>query len=120
MIRFLSTKSRLNNPINITQNAWVKIILEAYAIWINENGFGLFLRPILLSFKKDEYVLYNYELMEDSDELDDIIHTVNNENSIFIKSEIKIVVSVVFTILLSEVISFPLIHECKNFSACFE
>lgn len=73
----------------IEQNSCVKIILEAYAIWINENGFGLFLRPILLSFKKEENVLYNYELMEDSDELDDIIHTVNNENSIFIKSELK-------------------------------
>ena len=77
------------NVNSVPQNAWVKIILEVYAIWINDNGFGLFLRPILLSFKKDEYVLYNYELMEDSDELDDIIHTVNNENSIFIKSEIK-------------------------------
>lgn len=72
---------------NIEDNTWIKMILEVYAIWINENGFGLFMRPILLSLKKDENSTYNYQLMDDSDEIDDIIHTVNNDNSIFIKAE---------------------------------
>ena len=36
--------------------------------------------------KKEELSTYNYELMDDSDEIDDIIHTVNNDNSIFIKA----------------------------------
>ena len=71
---------------NIPENSWIKIILEVYAIWINENGFGLFLRPILLSFKRNEELNYNYNLLEDdSDEIDDIIHTVN-DNSIFVRA----------------------------------
>lgn len=77
------------NFYNIPDNSWVKIILEVYAIWINDNGFGLFLRPILLSFKKNELLNYNYNLIEDdSDEIDDIIHTVN-DNSIFIKTHVS-------------------------------
>ena len=71
---------------DIEEDSWIKMILEVYAIWINENGFGLFIRPILVSLKKDELSTYNYELMDDSDEIDDIIHTVNNDNSIFIKA----------------------------------
>lgn len=72
---------------DILENSWIKMILEVYAIWINENGFGLFIRPILVSLKNEEVSSYNYELMDDSDEIDDIIHTVNNDNSIFIKAE---------------------------------
>ncbi len=71
---------------DIEDDTWIKMILEVYAIWINDNGFGLFTRPILTSFKKDELSTYNYELVDDSDEIDDIIHTVNNDNSVFIKA----------------------------------
>lgn len=73
------------NLEDINENCWIKSILEVYAIWINDNGFGLFIRPILLSLKKSEQIDYNYNLIDDSDEIDDIIHTVN-ENSIFVKA----------------------------------
>ena len=76
----------------IQKNSWVKMILEIYAIWVNENGFGLFIRPILMSFKLKNQLEYNYKLIDDSDEIDDVIHTVNdNDNSIFIKAETDLV-----------------------------
>ena len=87
------TLIQLNNKTKISvqdipQDAWVKMILEVYAIWINENGFGLFVRPILLSFDLKNRLDYNYKLIEDSDEIDNIIHTTNEgDNSIFIKAE---------------------------------
>ena len=107
MIRFKIIKSsdfnttiQLNNKkidINdIPRNSWVKSILEIYAIWINENGFGLFIRPILLDFKLNQTSLYNYKLIEDSDEneeLDDAVCTIQ-DNSIFIKSENEITSSI--------------------------
>ena len=74
------------NKDEIPQDSWVKMILEVYAIWVNENGFGLFIRPILISFKPKNLIDYNYQLVEDSDEIDEVIHTVN-DNSIFIKAE---------------------------------
>ena len=46
----------LNNENNnieisdITSNHYIKMILECYAIWITENGFGLYMKPVLLSF----------------------------------------------------------------------
>lgn len=85
------TMLQINNSTKISKedipnDSWVKMILEIYAIWVNENGFGLFIRPILISFKPKNSIDYNYKLVEDSDELDEIIHTVN-DNSIFIKAE---------------------------------
>ena len=71
----------------IPEDSWAKMILEVYAIWINENGFGLFIRPILISFKPKEKLEYNYNFVEDSSD-DDVIDT---ENEIFMKSD-KIVV----------------------------
>jgi len=70
---------------SIKEKSWVKSILEVYAIWITNDGFGLFIRPVLMSFKLNENIEYDYELTDDSDEIDEVIHTIH-DNSIFIKS----------------------------------
>lgn len=85
-----------NTRINIEEiykDCLLKCILEVYAIWINPNGFGLFIRPILLSLKPCTKINYNYKLIEDSDEQDDgLIDTF--DNSIFIRSESEITSSI--------------------------
>jgi hypothetical protein len=62
---------KLNNKnvsnININQNYYCKLILECYGIWINsKNNFGIYLRPIVVSFMNLENV-YNYNFLSDSD-----------------------------------------------------
>jgi hypothetical protein len=90
-----------NNRIEIEEinrDCWLKCILELYAIWINENGFGIFIRPVLLSLKPCPKINYNYKLIEDSDEASeaeqafDVVDTINNydNSSIFIRSESEI------------------------------
>jgi hypothetical protein len=80
------TMIQLNNKdyININEvpkNSWVKMIIEIHAIWINKNGFGIFLKPILISFSPIE--INRYKFIEDSeDDVDDVI----DSESIFIKS----------------------------------
>ena len=57
------------NVNNVPENSWCKMILEAYAIWINNNNdFGIFFRPILVSFTPKEPEIYNYKFIEDSEE----------------------------------------------------
>jgi hypothetical protein len=66
---------------SIPEESWTKMILECYAIWINSNNdFGIFLRPILISFTPKE--TYNYKFIEDSDEGDefDVPDTEVNNN----------------------------------------
>ena len=66
---------------SIPEDSWSKMILECYAIWINSNNdFGIFLRPILISFTPKE--TYNYKFIEDSDEGEefDIPDTEVNNN----------------------------------------
>ena len=66
---------------SIPDDSWTKMILECYAVWINSNNdFGIFLRPILISFTPKE--TYNYKFIEDSDEGDefDIPDTEVNNN----------------------------------------
>lgn len=87
------------NPTDISKNCWIKSILEIYAIWINEHGFGLFVRPILIDLKTIQKSSYNYNLIDESDEVedvDDMVCTVQDfsNNSIFIKSENEITSSV--------------------------
>lgn len=61
----------------IPEHSWCKMILECYAIWINpENDFGIFLRPILLSFTQREDTLYNYNFVDsESDNELDVLDT---------------------------------------------
>jgi hypothetical protein len=73
----------------LTGNTLVKILLEVYAIWINQNNdYGVFLRPILVSCNKDSY---NYKFIPDSDDEDDDDDIPDTEinNNIFIKSNNK-------------------------------
>ena len=80
------TLIQLNNTTKITmdqvpKNSWVKMIFEIQALWINANGFGIFLKPILISFTPIEIQVYKF--LEDSeDEIEDII---DSENDIFMK-----------------------------------
>ncbi len=86
-----------NSRINIEEiqkDCWLKSILEIYAIWINENGFGLFIRPILLSFKPCMKINYNYKLIDDSEEVEDVAVDTVYDNSIFLKSESEITSSI--------------------------
>ncbi len=81
---------QLNNKTNIgideiPKNSWIKMIIEIQAIWINKNGFGIFLKPVLISFNPIE--INKYRFIEDSDdEVDDVIDT---ENCVFIASNHK-------------------------------
>ena len=61
----------------IPEYSWCKMILECYAIWINQdNDFGIFLRPILLSFTHRTDMIYNYNFVDsDSDNDVDVLDT---------------------------------------------
>ena len=66
---------------NIPELCWCKVLVEFYAIWINKNGFGGYLRPVLMYFKELSKTEYNYHLLDDSEEIDDI----PGVESVFIK-----------------------------------
>jgi len=73
---------------NIPENSWCKMVLEAYAVWVNSNNdFGIFFRPILVSFTPKDIEVYNYKFVEESDEDNDfdIPDTEIKENNIFMK-----------------------------------
>lgn len=77
---------QLNNTdkININdapRNSWIKLIFEIHALWINSNGFGIFLKPIIISFTPIEKKIYKF--LEDSDE--EIDNIMDSENDIFLK-----------------------------------
>ena len=69
---------------SIPQDSYCKMILECYAIWINSNNdFGLFFRPVLISFSPKE--IYNYKFLEDSDDDNDFDMPDTEVNNIFLK-----------------------------------
>lgn len=60
---YLNDETKINLE-NIPNNGTFKIILEFYAIWINNNNFGILLRPIVLSFYPDYKIEYNYKFLD--------------------------------------------------------
>ena len=86
------TLLQINNSkkINITdikKNSWCKMLLECYAVWINSNNdFGVYLRPILISFSIKDY---NYNLIQDSEDEEDYNIPETEINNIFIKQKIN-------------------------------
>lgn len=73
---------------DVPEDSWCKMILECYGIWVNTNNdFGIFFRPILVSFTPKEKKVYNYKFIEDSDEDDNDIDIPDTEvnKDIFMK-----------------------------------
>jgi hypothetical protein len=69
---------------SIPSNSYCKMILECYAIWINSNNdFGLFFRPVLVSFLPKE--VYNYKFLEDSDDDNEFEMPDTEVHNIFLK-----------------------------------
>merc|ERR1711871_226580 len=93
VLRIKITENSINSPIlidgtgkNIKKNSDIKMILECYAIWITNNGFGLYLKPVLMSFKeKKQEIKYQYQLLDESDDeieqIEDVIDTEVNPTS---------------------------------------
>ena len=83
------TVLQLNNSKRISidsipEDSWCKMILECYAVWINANNdFGIFFRPILISFMPKEKQIYNYNFIEDSEENNDFDIPETESNNIF-------------------------------------
>ena len=75
---------------DIPENSWCKMILEVYAVWINSNNdFGIFLRPVLISFSAREE-LYNYRFVESDEEQEDDIPDTEVNNNVFVKLDTDI------------------------------
>nr|QFG74674.1 MAG: hypothetical protein [Megaviridae environmental sample] len=75
---------RCNNK-NITINkipevSWLRSIIEIYAIWITDKGFGLVLKPIHISLSPLNNI--NYKYYDDSDNNSDNNSENNSENTI--------------------------------------
>ena len=76
---------------DIPVKSWFKSILQIYAIWVKPNNeFGLYFRPIIISFKIPEN-LFVYEFIEsEDDEIPDTEIEKNDNSNIFVKrDEIK-------------------------------
>ena len=75
---------------DVPENSWCKMILEVYAVWINSNNdFGIFLRPVLISFSAREE-LYNYRFVESDEEQEDDIPDTEINNNVFVKLDTDI------------------------------
>lgn len=73
---------------DIPKNSWVKMILEVYAVWINKTSFGIFLKPILISFTPIEIPKYTF--IEDSEENEaEKVNQIfeDDDISVFVKNE---------------------------------
>jgi hypothetical protein len=77
------TKIMINNTLtqiheNVTCDC--KILLELYAIWINNYNIGIIFRPIIISIIYPEINNYNYRLLDDNDTHHSVCETTSDSN----------------------------------------
>ena len=90
-----------NKKIGIDEipiNYYFKMILELNALWISKNSFGLFIKPLMLSFIKpiEDKIIVSYNFLEDSEEseneLDEILiddkNRLNSEHDRIIEKKL--------------------------------
>lgn len=63
---------------DIKENTWVKSIIQIFAIWIKPNNqFGIYFRPIIISFKEPNINKINYNFIKETEE-EDIVEEIAN------------------------------------------
>tara|TARA_B110000908_G_C10267311_1_gene465614 strand:+ start:2395 stop:3219 length:825 start_codon:yes stop_codon:yes gene_type:complete len=77
---------------DIKENNWIKSIIQIFAIWIKPNNqFGIYFKPIIISFKDPIIENINYNFIKETEDEDNIVidSPINNNktNNIFIKKE---------------------------------
>lgn len=67
------------NLKDLQDNTSLKMILEIYALWISEMGFGLYLKPILIDERKVNNEYDNIKFLEDSEDNDILNEIIDTE-----------------------------------------
>lgn len=83
-----STKIIYNNniikPNQIKKDTSLRMILECYAIWITDIGFGIYLKPLLI--EQNDLEKINLEFRPESPDENDILDTEIEDISIIVSS----------------------------------
>lgn len=68
----LKKENKYKIKINeISENMWVKSIIQIFAIWVKPNNqFGIYFRPIIVSFKEPTIEKINYNFIKETEEAD--------------------------------------------------
>lgn len=76
----------------VSENYWMKSIIQIFAIWIKPNNqFGIYFRPIIISFKKPVNKNLLYSFVKETEDEDDILpESPTSEQEQFQKSNIFI------------------------------
>jgi hypothetical protein len=89
-----STKIVYNNkiitPDKIKEDTYIRLILECYALWITDNGYGLYMKPIMI--EQTDIIHENIEFRPDSPDdniYNDILDTVFLSENVPKKKEIE-------------------------------
>ena len=111
----INNKDKINTK-NVPKDSYVKMILEVYAIWVNSSGFGIFIRPVLISFKPIIRKVYNYKLLDDSSEEEDDV--VNTEiSNIFISQKDANLLKEDNNSLITSALEFPNVENLSSTSS---
>ena len=76
--KITSNKTQTNIDIHdLSKDCYVKMILECFALWITKEGFGLYLKPILIDERstQDDISFVNDSEDDENKEVNDIIDT---------------------------------------------
>jgi hypothetical protein len=77
------------NPEELVHNSYIRMIIEVCALWLSEDGFGLYLKPHVI----DQQVIkkYQFTFVEDSDSESDILDTEipQNDEQLYINPFIR-------------------------------
>ena len=68
---------------DIKENTWVKSIIQIFAIWVKPNNqFGIYFRPIIISFKEPNINKINYNFIKETEEEDLVEEIANSVTSL--------------------------------------
>ena len=67
-------QTQLRSFSDLEKGQTIKLVLDLYGLWINNNGFGLYMKPVVIDIRETNEITLN----ESSDEDEDIFDTEIN------------------------------------------
>ena len=82
-------QTQLRSFSDLEKGQTIKLVLDLYGLWINNNGFGLYMKPVVIDIRETNEITLNESSDEDEDIFDTEINPISETSVLNLNTEVS-------------------------------
>ena len=82
-------QTQMRSFSDLEKNQTIKLVLDLYGLWINSNGFGLYMKPVVIDIRETSEITLNESSDEDEEIIDTEINPISETSVLNLNTEVS-------------------------------